>query len=121
MASMAATSRPRSCSPPIRDLVRREKIADFRPATYAMERDYTYLRADLPAGFGWMTQDLHASGAVGDATLATAEKGEAALEHGARAFVALLEDVEKFDLQPLAQVRWGKNDGGDTTAIGGDT
>ena len=55
-----------------------------------MERDYTYLRADFPAGFGWMTQDLHASGAVGDASLATAEKGEAALDHGARAFVALL-------------------------------
>ena len=84
------------------DLVRREKIADFRPATYAMERDYKHLRADFPAGFGWMTQDLHASGAVGDATLATAEKGEAALDHGARAFVALLRDVEKFDLDGLA-------------------
>ena len=56
------------------DLVRREKIADFRPATYAMERDYTHLRADFPAGFGWMTQDLHASGAVGDASLATRGK-----------------------------------------------
>ena len=89
-ASMAATSRPRSCSRPIRDLVRREKIADFSPTTYAMERDYTHLRADFPAGFGWMTQDLHASGAVGDASLATAEKGEAALDHGARAFMALL-------------------------------
>jgi creatinine amidohydrolase len=79
-------------------MVRREKIADFRPITYAMERDYGYLRADFPAGFGWMTQDLHASGAVGDASLATAEKGEAALDHGARAFVALLRDVERFAL-----------------------
>ena len=79
------------------DLVRREKIADFRPATYAMERDYGYLRADIPVGFGWMTQDLHASGALGDASLATPEKGAAALDHGARAFMALLKDVEKFD------------------------
>ena len=85
------------------DLVRREKVADFRPSTYAMERDYTWLRADFPAGFGWMTQDLHASGAVGDAALASAEKGEAALDHGARAFVALLKDVEKFDLGGLAE------------------
>jgi creatinine amidohydrolase len=83
-------------------LVRREKIADFRPATYAMERDYTWLRADFPAGFGWMTQDLHASGAVGDAALATAEKGEAALDHGAKAFVELLKDVERFALAGLA-------------------
>src|SRR5689334_8336295 len=59
------------------ELVRRDKIADFRPRSYAMERDYAYLRADVPAGFGWMTQDLHASGAVGDASLATAEKGAA--------------------------------------------
>ena len=83
-------------------LVRREKIADFRPATYAMERDYTWLRADFPAGFGWMTQDLHASGAVGDAALATAEKGEAALSHGAKAFIELLSDVERFELAALA-------------------
>ena len=84
------------------ELVRRDRIADFRPATYAMERDYAHLRADFPAGFGWMTQDLHASGAVGDATPATAEKGEAALDHGARAFLALLRDVEKFGLNALA-------------------
>ena len=83
-------------------LVRRDRIADFRPVTYAMERDYRYLRADNPVGFGWMAQDLHASGALGDATLASAEKGEAALDHGARAFVALLKDVEKFDLKGLA-------------------
>ncbi|TMJ00301.1 MAG: creatininase family protein [Alphaproteobacteria bacterium] len=79
-------------------LVRREKIANFIPATCAMEREFTYLRADFPAGFGWMTQDLNASGAVGDASLATAEKGEAALDHGAHAFVDLLRDVERFEL-----------------------
>jgi len=80
------------------DLVRREKIANFVPSTYAMEKDYAQLRADVPAGFGWMTQDLHAAGALGDASLATAQKGAAALEHGARAFVALLRDVERFEL-----------------------
>jgi creatinine amidohydrolase len=83
-------------------LVRREKIADFRPTTYAMERDNAYLRADFPAGFGWMTQDLHGSGAVGNAALATAEKGEAVLEHSARAFLKLLDDVARFDLAGFA-------------------
>jgi creatinine amidohydrolase len=83
-------------------LVRGEKIANFKPVTYDMERDYKYLRADFPVGFGWMTQDLHTSGAVGDASLATAEKGNAALDHGARAFVELLRDVEKFDLAGVA-------------------
>ena len=84
------------------DLVRRDKIADVKPATVAMERDFAWLRADVPVGFGWMTQDLHPSGAVGDATRATAEKGAAALDHGARAFVALLDDVRRFDLARLA-------------------
>ena len=83
-------------------LVRRDSIADFRPATYAMERKFKWLRADQPAGFGWMTQDLHASGALGDAALATPVKGEACLDHGARAFVELLKDVENFDLAQLA-------------------
>jgi len=81
------------------DLVRRDKIANFIPATYAMEQNYKHLRADFPVGFGWMTQDLNASGAVGDASLATAQKGEAALDHGARAFVELLADVERFELE----------------------
>ena len=40
--------------------------------------------AVVPARFAWMIQDLHPSGAVGDATLATAEKGEAALVHAPR-------------------------------------
>jgi creatinine amidohydrolase len=48
-----------------------------------------------------MTQDLHASGALGNASLATPEKGAAALDHGARAFVELLKDVEKFDPKGL--------------------
>jgi creatinine amidohydrolase len=49
-----------------------------------------------------MTQDLHGSGAVGDARGATADKGETALVHGARAFVALLEEIARFDLDRLA-------------------
>ena len=83
------------------DLVRRDQVADFQPATVAMERDFAWLRADIPVGFGWMTQDLHPSGAVGDATRGTAAKGEAALDHGARAFVALLDDVGRFEMVRL--------------------
>ena len=35
-------------------------------------------------------------------TVASAEKGKALLDHGARAFAELLEDVHKFDLARLA-------------------
>src|SRR5215469_9022390 len=55
-----------------RDHVRTEAIADFRPATIAMEQKYRWLSAQRPAPFAWQTQDLHESGAVGNATLATA-------------------------------------------------
>jgi creatinine amidohydrolase len=82
--------------------VRREAIADFRPSTIAMKKDFRWLSAQRPAPFAWQTQDLHPSGAVGDATLASAEKGERLIGNGARAFCELLADVEKFDLKALS-------------------
>lgn len=80
------------------ETVRMDKAESFEPRTAAMARDLAYLGADRPAGFGWMAQDLHVSGAMGDAAAATRDKGEAAAVHGAAAFVALLRDVESFDL-----------------------
>ena len=77
--------------------VRKEAIADFRPASIAMEQKFRWLSAHRPVPFAWQTQDLHESGAVGDATKASAEKGEQLLDHGARAFCELLDDVDKFD------------------------
>jgi creatinine amidohydrolase len=82
--------------------VRRDAIADFRPASIAMEKDFRWLSTQRPAPFAWQIQDLHESGAAGDATLASAEKGEKLLDHGARAFCELLEDVDNFDVKRLA-------------------
>ncbi len=50
-----------------------------------------------------MTQDINPTGAVGDATLASAAKGEAALAQGAQAFVELLREVDRFDLSRLRE------------------
>jgi creatinine amidohydrolase len=77
--------------------VRKVAVADFRPASIAMEKDFRWLAAHRPAPFAWQAQDLHPSGAAGDATLASAEKGKRLLDHGARAFCELLADVDKFD------------------------
>jgi creatinine amidohydrolase len=82
-----------------REHVREQAIADFRPATIAMEREFRWLSAQRPAPFAWQTQDLHESGAVGNATLATKEKGEALIDFGARRFIELLDDVDKFDVK----------------------
>jgi creatinine amidohydrolase len=83
------------------DTVRMDQAAPAEPTTVAMAREFKWLGAYRPVGFGWMTQDLHPSGAVGDPTLATPEKGNAALDHGARAFVQLLEEINRFDLARL--------------------
>jgi creatinine amidohydrolase len=82
--------------------VRREAIADFRPAGIAMAKDYRWLSTLRPAPFAWQAQDLHPSGAAGDATQASAEKGERLIDRGARAFSELLADVEKFDPRMLS-------------------
>jgi creatinine amidohydrolase len=79
------------------------RAAPAVPVTVKMAEEFRWLSAFRPVGFGWMTQDLHPTGAVGDATLATAQKGEQALAHGASAFVELLQDVDRFDLKRLAE------------------
>jgi creatinine amidohydrolase len=84
------------------EAVRNENIADFRPSSMAMEKDYRWLSAHRPAPFAWQAQDLHASGASGDATMASAEKGQLLLDHGARAFCELLADVDKFEPETLS-------------------
>ena len=83
------------------DKVRMDSAANATPATLAMAREFKWLGASRPAGFAWMTQDIHATGAIGDATLATAAKGDAALAHGAQAFVELLREIDRFDLGRL--------------------
>jgi len=86
----------------------------FRPATVrmaqarlfaslasAMERDFSWLRAEQRNNMGWMTQDLNASGALGDASAATVAKGEQCADYGAKAFIELLRDVVAFDIDRL--------------------
>src|ERR1700761_5162303 len=83
--------------------VRKDAIANFLSAGIAMEKKYRRLSAHRPAPFAWQAQDLHPGGAMGDATMASAENGEKLLDHGAAAFCELLADVDAFDLNALAR------------------
>jgi creatinine amidohydrolase len=83
------------------DRVRMEEAQNFASAAEIMEREFKWLHLARPAGFGWMTQDINASGAIGNAAAATPAQGDAALDHGARAFVELLAEVDRFDLARL--------------------
>jgi creatinine amidohydrolase len=83
--------------------VRLDAVADFPSRSIAMERQYHWLSTQRPTPFAWQAQDLHPSGAVGNATLASSDKGEALLDHGARSFIELLADVDKFDVRDLSR------------------
>ena len=85
------------------DTVRMDKVVAEMPTTVAMQTEFKWLGAFRPAGFGWMTQDLHPSGAVGDASGATAAKGEATLAQGAAGFIELLREIDRFDLARLKE------------------
>ena len=83
------------------NLVRVDEAADFTSRSVEMESEFTWLRSGRPTGFGWMSQDLSASGAMGNAAAANARKGEACADHGATAFIELLQDIDAFDLTRL--------------------
>ncbi|MCI0737383.1 MAG: creatininase family protein, partial [Beijerinckiaceae bacterium] len=78
-------------------LVQMEKAGEFLSGSTGLERDFNWLRAGRPTGFGWMSQDLSPTGAMGNAEAATARKGEACADYGATAFIELLQDIEGFD------------------------
>lgn len=83
------------------ELVRREAVADFAPDTIAWEHAGATLTAEGSVGFGWQTQDLHPSGACGDATMATAEAGAILIERSATALARLIREVAAFPLERL--------------------
>ena len=84
------------------DLVRKEKAQNFVPSSVRMENEFKFLRPTGLHGHAWIAQDIHPAGAAGDASLATAEKGEQWAEYQAERFIELLRDVEKFELSRLA-------------------
>jgi creatinine amidohydrolase len=84
-----------------RDLVRMDKAKDFLSSAIAMEKEFKHLAPAGTHSFGWIAQDLNPDGAVGDASIATAEKGARTAEHQADGFIALLRDMTGFDLSRL--------------------
>ena len=84
----------------------------FRPETVDMKaaqnfRSTAETTAILPTGpisYGWIASDLNPAGTVGDATLATAEKGGLTAGHQVDGFIKLLQDVSRTPLDNMAPV-----------------
>jgi creatinine amidohydrolase len=89
--------------------VRMSEARNFVSAAIGIEKEFRQLRVTQPISFGWMSSDLNELGAAGDASKATAEKGQACAENAAEEFIALLRDVLAFD---LARLRPGPLAGG---------
>ena len=85
------------------DLVREDELANFEPASVEMTQAFAMLRPEGPGAFAWASQDLHPSGASGDAAAADAEKGAQVLDHAAERLVTLLSDLRRAPLSLLRE------------------
>jgi len=83
------------------DLVRMELAGDFVGLMHTMGEEYRWLTPEGRVGFGWQSQDLHPSGAIGNAAAATAEKGRILAEHAVANMIELLGEVARYPLDRI--------------------
>ncbi|MEM8951231.1 MAG: creatininase family protein, partial [Pseudomonadota bacterium] len=86
------------------DLVAMDKAEDFEPLQASMAADGYRRLSPVGAGrMGWKAEDLHPSGACGDAASADAARGRLLVEHAAEALAELLIEVDRFPLDQLVE------------------
>jgi creatinine amidohydrolase len=83
--------------------VRQEAIDDFSSRWLGYKSEFPLVSPEGPVAFGWETQDLHPSGAVGNARLANAELGAAIVEDAAEALLRVLWEMRKLNVDQLLQ------------------
>ncbi|NBT55833.1 MAG: creatininase family protein, partial [Betaproteobacteria bacterium] len=67
----------------------------------ARAQQFPILGNGRSAKLGWQTQDYHPAGAVGNASAATAAKGEALVQAAGRALAQLLAELDRLPLATL--------------------
>lgn len=90
------------------ELVRGDRIARFEPTTRERAARAPILGSLGASGFGWMAQDLHPSGAAGDAGLARAELGRRVLDHVADRLLELVRELRDEPLEGLGSGPLGR-------------
>ena len=76
----------------------------FAPQTVDMTRAARFDMAQTPipptgpVSYGWIASDLNPAGVVGDAHLASADKGRATAAHQVAGFIAMLRDLVQMPL-----------------------
>ncbi|WP_442583304.1 creatininase family protein [Mesorhizobium sp. ASY16-5R] len=80
------------------DLVDMSKAQNFVSSVARAETDFELLRHTGTHAFAWIATDLNPHGVVGDASIATADKGRLTAAHQADGFIRLLRDVRGASL-----------------------
>ncbi|MBU2963433.1 creatininase family protein [Citreicella sp. C3M06] len=83
------------------DHVQMEHARDFPAKAAELAGKFKHLGLSAAGKLGWQAQDMNAAGACGDASKATAEKGEAFIQHAAEQIVTLLQEVHATPLSFL--------------------
>lgn len=89
------TSMMLSISPSLVNMTQAQNF-DSKQSNYASQ--FKHLRAYGPHAFGWKMSDLNDQGVVGNASLATAEKGELIINHAVAGLKDLVRDMSQFDV-----------------------
>ena len=84
------------------DSVDMSKASDFASYAAELRHSHKHLTATGNVQFGWMAQDLNSWGAVGNASLGSAEIGQAIVNAAACALLELIGEAAAFDLRSLA-------------------
>jgi creatinine amidohydrolase len=82
------------------DLVDMSLAANFASIAARDEQEFRYLRPTGAFGhvYAWTASDINPSGAVGDATAATPEKGRLIAEANIAGMLEMLAEVERMPL-----------------------
>lgn len=83
------------------DLVDMDEARDFVPMSVALEAAGGLLTPEGAIGFGWQAQDLHPTGAAGNAAAADAARGKTVIDRAATGLLALIEEVSRLPLTVL--------------------
>ena len=74
---------------------------DFTSSSRARSLEYPILGNGKSAKLGWQMQDYNPMGAAGNATLATASKGQALIDASARQLALMLAEVSRLPMSTL--------------------
>lgn len=78
-----------------------EQARDFKSSAQDRSHDYEILGNGRSAKLGWQMQDYNAMGAAGDASVATAAKGQEVIDATARQLALLLQEISRLPLSTL--------------------